>query len=130
MPEGDSSPLRSEFITRHYRSIIFTLVLINTALIVFLVVYIWTYGVSFEGRPVKERAAIGAAVIRSDRLIVWSEPGGLRNNASSRGVVQRGDQVRVRSSGEFDGEKWVEVSFDGRIGWVPENEVDYAAVSR
>lgn len=114
-----------DFIARHYRGIIFTLVLINTALIVFLLVYIWTFGATIGRSPVTEAASVASAVILTDRQIVWSKPGGLRNGASSRGVVQKGNEVRVHSLGEFESERWVEVSFSGRIGWVPEKEIKY-----
>ncbi|MFC1537643.1 hypothetical protein ACFL4P_02325 [Gemmatimonadota bacterium] len=36
--------IRSTFISRYYRPIVFILVMINTALIVFLVGFIWFYG--------------------------------------------------------------------------------------
>ena len=39
-----SQVIRSTFIARYYRPIVFILVMINTALIVFLVGFIWFYG--------------------------------------------------------------------------------------
>ena len=39
-----SQVIRSTFISRYYRPIVFILVMINTALIVFLVGFIWIYG--------------------------------------------------------------------------------------
>ncbi|MEA2062287.1 MAG: zinc ribbon domain-containing protein [Gemmatimonadota bacterium] len=36
--------IRSTFLSRYYRPLVFALVLVNTALIIFLMVYIWIYG--------------------------------------------------------------------------------------
>jgi len=41
--------IRSTFISRYYRPIVFILVMINTALIVFLVGFIWIYGMEEPG---------------------------------------------------------------------------------
>ncbi len=59
--------IRATFISRYYRPIVFLLVMINTALIVFLVGFIWIYGLngsdtrSYEtgkaGPPPVEQAA-------------------------------------------------------------------------
>ena len=41
--------IRSTFISRYYRPIVFIMVMINTALIVFLVGFIWIYGLEGAG---------------------------------------------------------------------------------
>ena len=41
--------IRSTFISRYYRPLVFILVMINTALIVFLVGFIWIYGMEGAG---------------------------------------------------------------------------------
>ena len=41
--------IRATFISRYYRPIVFVLVMFNTALIVFLVGFIWIYGLDSSG---------------------------------------------------------------------------------
>ncbi|MBN2287776.1 MAG: hypothetical protein JXQ83_00490 [Candidatus Glassbacteria bacterium] len=59
--------IRSTLLSRNYRPIVFVLVMINTALIVFLVGYIWVYGLEDSktrsygntepGKPAVEQSA-------------------------------------------------------------------------
>jgi len=132
--------LRPAFLARHYRSIVFALVLINTALIVFLVVYIWTYGLESRDtrqliqeaapteRVTKQQVPNGTVVV--DNLIVWSVPGGSQKFGASRGVLEKGDVVPILGSTEVEGELWLEVGLAGREGWVPAKSLKYIRFQR
>lgn len=124
--------LRNAFIIRHYRSIVFGLVLVNTALIVFLIVYIWTYGPeprdtrslgaqSFSPREPVEHFITGTVL--EDKLVVWSKAGGRESGGQSRGIIDRGKSVQMLRSAEVDGDKWLEVAFGGLNGWVPAQSI-------
>jgi len=116
------------FITRHYRSIVFALVLVNTALIVFLVVYIWAYGLeprntrslgaqSSSPKEPAEHFFIGTVL--TDKIVVWSKAGAMARGGKSQGIIDRGKSVQVLSSVEVDGDLWLEVAFGELNGWVP-----------
>lgn len=117
------STLRPGFVARNYHGIIIGLVLVNTALIMFLIVYIWVFAPT--GAPEAPGEPIAAGVVRADRLIMWSEPGGLEHGAESRGVVEQGSEVQVLRGQRFEDELWLEVISGERRGWIPEAEVDY-----
>jgi hypothetical protein len=116
--------LKPDFVARHYRGIIISLVLVNIALIVFLIVYIWVFSpvttpIISSGEPV----AVG--LVRADRLIMWSEPGGLEQGAESRGVVEKGSRVQILQGRLLDQQMWLEVIAGERRGWIPDQDVDY-----
>ncbi|MBW7994975.1 MAG: hypothetical protein FVQ81_00090 [Candidatus Glassbacteria bacterium] len=115
---------RPGFVEGHYRGIIVSLVLLNTALIMFLIVYIWTFAPAVQ--PNGGNDPIAAGVVLADRLIMWSEPGGLEHGAESRGVAEKGSTVEVLRGQRFEDELWLEVLSGERRGWIPENDVDYA----
>ena len=120
------------FITRHYRGIVFGLVLVNTALIVFLVVYIWTYGLepsntrSFgtenltTGKP-PGHFITGTTTV--DKLVVWSKAGGKAKGGLSRGTIEGGKSMKILGSVEVDSDLWFEVAFGQLTGWVPASGV-------
>ena len=124
--------VNTAFITRHYRSIVFGLVLVNTALIVFLIVYIWTYGL--EPRNTRslgtqnssiekpEQHFITGAVL-ADKLVVWSKAGGMASGGQSQGIIDRGKSVKVLRSVEVDGDLWLEVAFGELTGWMPAESI-------
>jgi hypothetical protein len=64
-------------------------------------------------------------VVRADRLIMWSEPGGLEHGAESRGVAELGSRVEVLRGQRLEQTLWLEVVVGDRRGWIPESEVDY-----
>jgi len=120
--------VNSAFITRHYQSIVFTLVLINTALIVFLVIYIWTYGLQPSGtRSLGGQSSVAESPVQrfipgsvlENKLVVWSKAGGIARGAQSRGIIEKGESVQVLGSVEVDGDVWFEVQFGDLSGWVP-----------
>ena len=115
--------LKPHFVARYYRGIIVTLVMVNTVLIMFLIIYLWAFSPSMSYRGRAE--PITAGVVLADRLIMWSEPGGLEQGAQSRGVAERGGAVDVLRAQRLDQELWLEVAVDGRQGWVPESGIDY-----
>ncbi len=121
--EVNHGAFRPEFVANHYRGIIVTLVMVNTALIMFLIVYIWV----FAPAPalVGDAEPIAAGVVRTDRLIMWSEPGGLEYGAESRGVVERGSRVDVLRGQRLEQDLWLQVIAGNRRGWIPESEIDY-----
>lgn len=120
--------VKTAFITRHYRSIVFAMVLVNTALIVFLVVYIWAYGLeprdtrslgaqsSLREEPVEHFVT---GTVLADKLVVRSKPGGFPRGGKSQGIIDRGKSVQVLRSVEVDGDIWLEVAFGKLNGWVP-----------
>ncbi len=120
--------VETAFITRHYRSIVFAMVLVNTALIVFLVVYIWAYGLeprdtrslgtqsSLPEEPVEHFVT---GTVLADKLVVRSKPGGFPRGGKSQGIIDRGKSVQVLRSVEVDGDIWLEVAFGKLNGWVP-----------
>lgn len=115
--------LKPACLARHYRGIIVSLVMLNTALIVFLIVYIWTY--QPEGGQPGKAAPIAAGEVRAERVIMWSEPGGLADGAESRGVLEQGSKVEILRGRKFEGELWLEVAAGEREGWIPERDVAY-----
>ena len=119
---------RPDIIAGHYRGIILTAVLINTTLIVFLVVFIWTYGLELRGtRQIAGQGFPGGRetllpvemTVQAERIIVWSKPGGVDKGAASRGILDQGEKVQVLDRVEFEGAIWLEVALEGRRGWVP-----------
>jgi hypothetical protein len=120
--------VKTAFFTRHYRSIVFAMVLVNTALIVFLVVYIWAYGLeprdtrslgaqsSLREEPVEHFVT---GTVLADKLVVRSKPGGFPRGGKSQGIIDRGKSVQVLRSVEVDGDIWLEVAFGKLNGWVP-----------
>ena len=120
--------VKTAFFTRHYRSIVFAMVLVNTALIVFLVVYIWAYGL--EPRDTRSLGAQSSlpeepvehfvtGTVLADKLVVRSKPGGFPRGGKSQGIIDRGKSVQVLRSVEVDGDIWLEVAFGKLNGWVP-----------
>jgi len=134
------SPVQiSALVARHYRTIVFALVLVNTALIVFLLVYIWTYGLdlrntrkliqgSASGEIAEQRVPDITVVV--DNLVVWSKPGGAKSGGVSRGVLERGNVAPVLDSVEQDGELWFVVDRKGWAGWVPAKSVRFIDLPR
>ncbi len=120
---GKTGVFKPDFVACHYRGIIVTLVLVNTALIMFLIIYIQIFS---PGRsPIGRAEPIAAGVVRDDRLIMWSEPGGLEQGARSRGVARRGSKVDVLRAQRLEQELWLEVVVGDRRGWIPESGIDY-----
>jgi hypothetical protein len=116
--------LRPSIVARHYRGIIVTLVMVNTALIVFLIVYIWSFAPdSHDSLPGEVPIAVGE--VNTQRLILWSEPGGLEHGAESRGVVEKGSTVRILRGQRFEQDLWLNVIAGERTGWLLENDIDY-----
>ena len=124
-----------EIVTRRYRGIIFTLVLVNTALIVFLVVYIWTYA-PYSSPDTRQRKKSGLKsleteinmpemTVAADNLILWSRPGGAKAGGASRGVLDKGITVPLLDSMQSGDQKWYRISFEGREGWVEERGLNY-----
>jgi hypothetical protein len=116
-----------EIVARRYRGIIFTLVLVNTALIVFLVVYIWTYAPYSPDTSQRKKSGLKAKeteinmpemTVAADNLILWSRPGGAKAGGASRGILDKGITVLLLDSTDFDSEKWYNVGLEGRDGWV------------
>jgi hypothetical protein len=121
--EQKTGILKPDFIAHHYRGVIVTLVMVNTALIMFLIVYIWLFSPSIV--PAGSAEPIAAGVVKTDRLIMWSKPGGLEHGAESRGVVEQESRVEVLRGQRLDQTLWLEVTAGDRRGWIPESEVDY-----
>jgi hypothetical protein len=124
--------VNTAFITRHYRSIVFGLVLVNTSLIVFLIVYIWTYGLeprhtrslgapSVSTEQSLQRFVTGAVL--ADKLVVWSKAGGMASGGQSQGIIDRGESVNVLRRVEVEGDLWLEVAFGELTGWVPAESI-------
>ena len=124
--------INTAFITRHYRRIVFVLVLVNTTLIVFLIVYIWTFGL--EPRHTRSLGAPGVSTeqplqrfvtgaVLADKLVVWSKAGGMAAGGWSRGTIDRGKSVKVLRSVEVNGDLWLEVAFGELTGWVPAESI-------
>jgi len=124
--------VNTAFIIRNYRSIVFGLVLVNTALIAFLIVYIWTYGL--EPRNTRELGARKSSIekpgqhfitgaVLVERLVVWSRAGGAASGGQSRGIIDRGESVKVLRSAEVDGDLWFEVASGELNGWVPARSI-------
>jgi hypothetical protein len=124
------NPLKNEFVTRHYRTIIFSLVLMNTALIFFLIVFIWSYGPENEPRGRFLGETIRHAAVVADSQTVWSEPGGSAAGAEKRGVLERGLSVEIVDSSEVDGEPWCRLLWEGGGGWVPARAVRFIRTAR
>lgn len=129
------NPLKNKFVARHYRTIIFGLVLINTALIFFLIVYIWSYG---SGNAIGQRGLTAAfsgktvqsAVVVAESETAWSEPGGAGAGAVSRGVLERGLSVEIVDSTRQDGELWYCIAWNEGRGWVTAGAVRFIQASR
>ncbi len=136
MRERLTSILMPPVVARHYRPVIFALVLLNTALIVFLVVYIWTYGQAEELRgPSAARAESGEQLPRMvvtavERLPVWDRAGGERVGGAGRGMLAKGDSAPVLERRMLDGELWYELGLEGHSGWVPARGVRDARLAR
>jgi hypothetical protein len=122
------SLLRPAFVARHYRGIIVTLVLLNTALIVFLIVYIWEYAPQVR-EVTTGSEPIAAGVVKADRMILWSAPGGLEHGAESRGVLEQGREVKIIRGQRLDGRLWLEVVAGDRGGWLLEPDIEYNSPS-
>jgi hypothetical protein len=129
-----SKVLRPGFVQQHYRRIVFALALVKTALIVFLVVYIWTYGLESSGtrllgpRVTAEPALegkYGEGTVVADKLVVRAAPGGTARGSDSVAVIVLGEEVRILGSLELDGAIWVEVGAQSGRGWVPASGVRY-----
>ena len=126
------------FIKRHYRGIVFGLVLVNTALIVFLVVYIWTYGLepnntrSFVTEKLTAEKPPGHFITGTttvDKLVVWSKAGGMAKGGQSRGAIDGGKSVKILGSVEIDSGLWLEVAYGQLTGWVPASGVRSARLT-
>jgi len=115
---------RPAIVERHYRGIIVSLVLVNTALIVFLIVYIWAFAPS-GNEDLSNGVPIVNGVVRTERLILWSKPGGLEHGAESRGVVEKGSTVRILRGQRFEQDLWLDVIAGERTGWLLESDIDY-----
>ncbi|MCE5270508.1 hypothetical protein LLH00_04420 [bacterium] len=129
------NPLKNAFVARHYRTFIFSLVLINTALIFFLIVYIWSYGSeSATGRwaatGTLSRRAVQPAVVVAESETAWSEPGGAGAGAVSRGVLERGLSVDIVDSTRQDGQLWYCLTWNEGRGWVPAGAVRFIQAAR
>lgn len=123
------NPLKSAFVVRHYRTIISSLVLLNTALIFFLIVFVWSYGPSRDTRNLLPGASnigtVQRAVVVEDNVIAWSRPGGVDSGGASRGVLERGHGVNILGSEQNGGELWLRVNWDSREGWVRAGQLRY-----
>ncbi len=124
------NPQKNEFITRYYRTIITSLVLMNTALIFFLIVYIWSYGLGNEPQGSFFNETIPHATVVVDSQTVWSGPGGSAAGAEKRGVLERGLSVEIIDSSEVDGEPWRRLLWEGGGGWVPARAVRFIHTAR
>lgn len=102
----------------------------NTALIFFLIVYIWSYGPENEPRGRFSGETIHHAIVVSDSQTVWSEPGGSSAGAEKRGVLERGLSVEIVDSSEVDGEPWRRLLWEGGDGWVPARVVRFIHTAR
>ena len=123
------NPLKTEFVTSNYRTIIFSLVLLNTALIFFLIVFIWSYDAARNTRDLLSGAVnqteFQPGMITQDNVIAWSRPGGAAFSAASRGILERGRSIRILGSEEAAGELWLKINWDSREGWVQARRVRY-----
>ncbi len=122
-----------EIVARRYRGIIFILVLVNTALIVFLVVYIWTYAPYSPDTSQRKKSGLKSPeteinmpemTVAVDNLILWSRPGGARAGGASRGVLDKGITLLLLDSTDFNSEKWYKVGLGDRDGWVKRGDVN------